>query len=186
MFLIQPAVLAVTLNRTLVACSSGLGLVETMLCSVSGFWAETLRSSSVVFEKVWVWTSPGRLRCRTSELLFFLQVHMIGPTVLLQNLSDCLSPSRSPQSEKEGGKPPPRIWGKTETHLVPLSTSNLPALTDVAISHKNTIMAHDPGHPPHCHSIKAPSGDRWRKFRCRGANFCWSYAWAILSSDFIM
>lgn len=42
------------------------------------------------------------------------------------------------------------------THLARLSTPNLPALTDVAISHKNTIMAHDPGHPLHCHFTKVP------------------------------
>lgn len=45
------------------------------------------------------------------------------------------------------------------THLASLSTPNLPALIDVAISQKNTIIAHDPGHPLHCHFTKVPSGD---------------------------
>lgn len=126
----------------------------------------------MVFKKIRVRSSPGRMRCRTNELLFFL--HTSCPPVLLQNrrVCSCLDPR---SLRKRGKKTPPEYGKSRNTFSTPLN-SNLPALTDVAISHKNTIMAHDPGRPPHCRAIKAPSGDRWRKFRCRRANFCRSCA----------
>lgn len=37
-----------------------------------------------------------------------------------------------------------------------LTTHNLPALTDLAISHTNTIIVHDQDHPLHCHFTEVP------------------------------
>lgn len=146
-------------------------------------------SSSVVVKVVWAWTLgifsplwPTRLSftvkingCSHCKLSYLRTVTRLSlPSNYPAAESDCMIFCTQPEEARK--KKSLLNIRNAGTHLVRLSTPNLPALTDVAISHKNTIMAHDPGHPLHCHFTKVPPGYRWRKFRCKRANFCRSFA----------